>query len=498
MGRDLPQRDFTDEDRERFRARLRASLGLLDGVLTSPGFGGGEPTLGAELEMFLVTRDGVPVPRNEEVRRAAADPRLVLEVNRYNLEANLTPVPLRPRPFTALHDEADTLLDTVRRAGDAYGAEPYCAGLLPTLRPGDLTRRNMSPRGRYAVLDDALGRAGRGLRVSGEQRLRMRSDTLCAQGATSSWQVHLTVRPEEFTRIHNAAQLMTAPVLAVAANSPLLLGRRAWDESRIPWYEQAFGQHRRRVIPADRRSGFGHGWLRGGVREMAEEAVRRYAPLVPLCSDGDWDRPLRPGGPPALDELRLHLGTLWWWNRPVYDPSGDGHLRIELRALPSGPTPADMVANTALLTGLVLDRAAREPGGELPFALARENFYTAARDGMAARLWWPAGTSAPVRLAARDLVRALLPRAAAGLAGAGVADDEVQRWLGVVEGRVLTGRSGAHWQRRTHRALGSDDRATVRRHLELSSTGAPVHSWPAPQARVRAKAKGPGRTGSSR
>ncbi|MFC8928818.1 glutamate--cysteine ligase [Streptomyces albidoflavus] len=498
MGRDLPQRDFTDEDRERFRARLRASLGLLDGLLTSPGFGAGEPTLGAELEMFLVTRDGVPVHRNEEVRRAAADPRLVLEVNRYNLEANLTPVPLRPRPFTALHDEADTLLDTVRRAGDAHGAEPYCAGLLPTLRPADLTRRNMSPRGRYAVIDDALGRAGRGLRVSGEQRLRMRSDTFCAQGAASSWQVHLTVRPEEFTRVHNAAQLMTAPVLAVAANSPLLLGRRAWDESRIPWYEQAFGQHRRRVAPADRRSGFGHGWLRGGVRELVEEAVRRYAPLVPLCSDGDWDRPLRPGGPPALDELRLHLGTLWWWNRPVYDPAGDGHLRIELRALPSGPTPADMVANTALLTGLILDRAAREPGGEPPFALARENFYTAARDGMAARLWWPAGTSAPVRLAARDLVRALLPRAAAGLAGAGVADDEVQRWLGVVEGRVLTGRSGAHWQRRTHRALGADDRATVRRYLELSSTGAPVHSWPAPQARVRGKAKGPGRTGSSR
>ncbi|WP_256251029.1 glutamate-cysteine ligase family protein, partial [Streptomyces sampsonii] len=370
MGRDLPQRDFTDEDRERFRARLRASLGLLDGLLTSPGFGAGEPTLGAELEMFLVTRDGVPVPRNEEVRRAAADPRLVLEVNRYNLEANLTPVPLRPRPFTALHDEADTLLEAVRRAGAAHGAEPYCAGLLPTLRPADLTRRNMSPRGRYAVIDDALGRAGRGLRVSGEQRLRMRSDTFCAQGAASSWQIHLTVRPEEFTRVHNAAQLMTAPVLAVAANSPLLLGRRAWDESRIPWYEQAFGQHRRRVAPADRRSGFGHGWLRGGVRELAEEAVRRYAPLVPLCSDGDWDRPLRPGGPPALDELRLHLGTLWWWNRPVYDPAGDGHLRIELRALPSGPTPADMVANTALLTGLVLDRAAREPGGELPFALA--------------------------------------------------------------------------------------------------------------------------------
>lgn len=487
MGRDLPQRDYTDEDRARFAGRLRDSLGLLDEILTSPRFGTLEPMLGAEMEMFLVTPDGVPVSRNEEIREAAADPRLVLEVNRYNLEANLTPVPLRPRPFTALHDEAHALLETVRRASADHGAEPCCAGLLPTLRPADLTRRNMSSRGRYAVMDQALGRAGRGLRVTGEQRCRMRSDTVCAQGATSSWQIHLTVPPPEFARVHNAAQLMTAPVLAVAANSPLLLGRRAWDESRIPWYEQAFGEHRRRVSPADRRSGFGHGWLHGGLRELVEEAVRRYPPLVPLCSEGAWDRPLRPGGPPALEELRLHLGTLWRWNRPVYDPSGDGHLRIELRALPSGPTPADMVANTALLTGLVLDRAAREPGGELPFALARENFYTAARDGMAARLWWPSGGASPLRVAARDLVRALIPRAAAGLAGAGVADDEVGRWLGLVEARVTTGRTGAHWQRRTHRALGSDT-ATVRRYLELSATGAAVHSWPAPQP-VRPKAK---------
>ncbi|WAL99774.1 glutamate--cysteine ligase [Streptomyces sp. Je 1-369] len=483
MGRELRQTVFTDQDHQLFRTRLQQSLGVLGDTVTRSSFGLPQPMLGAELEMFLADPDdGRPVPRNEEVRLAAADPRLVLEVNRYNLEGNLTPVPVRGSPFTALHQETRDLLSAVAKAALPHGAVPYCSGILSTLRPGDLTRHNVSAKRRYGVLDDALGRVPRYLNVRGEQSCRLRSDTLCAQGAVSSWQIHLTVPAVDFARYYNAAQLVIAPVLAVCANSPVLLGRLLWDETRIPWYEQTFGTYRTGSSGPGERTGFGEGWVRDGVGELMEAACR-HRPLVPICADIPPTQTTWGGGPAELEELRLHVGTVWWWNRPVYDPTGDGHLRIEMRALPSGPTPVDMAANTALLIGLVLDHAAaHEPVvPPLPFAHARANFYAAARQGLDATLWWPRAGSAPVQRTAHDVVGSLLGRAARGLAGAGVTDDEIQRWLGIIEARVASGRSPAHWHRRARRA-GACDREIFRHSLELASEDVPVHAWTVPGA----------------
>ena len=83
---------------------------------------------------------------------------------------------------------------------------------------------------------------------------------------------------------------------------------------------------------------------------------------------------------PTLAELRLHQGTVWLWNRPVYDNLGGGHLRIEMRALPAGPTAVDMVANAAFLIGLAegLRPHINELLPGLPFPRAEYNFYRAA------------------------------------------------------------------------------------------------------------------------
>lgn len=142
---------------------------------------------------------------------------------------------------------------------------------------------------------------------------------------------------------------------------------------------------------------------------------------------------------------------MWRWNRPLYDPAGGGHLRIELRALPSGPTETDMVANAAFLVGLTLAIApdAQAATEEVPFADVHAAFYAAARSGLAAELPWPG--RAPT--AARDLLPELIALARRGLVGAGVDDGDAARALGVIEGRVATGQTGARWQRRTLDAL---------------------------------------------
>jgi hypothetical protein len=295
--------------------------------------------------------------------------------------------------------------------------------------------------------------------------------------------VHLRVAPGAFTRVYNAAQLATAPVLAAAGNSPTFLGRRLWEETRIALFKQSVedrdGAGPRRG-PA--RAAFGTGWLRGGALEQFTESVRRHEPLLPFVSDA----PSGPGVPP-LDELRLHQGTVWRWNRAIYDPSAGGHLRIEMRALPAGPTLTDMLANAAFLIGLTLWLADRDERWTyaVPFERAEHGFYRAAQHGLAAQLTWPDDRAGVRTVPAAELVPELLPVARQGLLDAGVAAAEADPLLGVIRARVASGQTGAAWQRS---ALAAAERGRDRdqalavmldRYLSFAATGRPVHTWPA-------------------
>lgn len=480
---------FKPASRGEFRARLDSSLDVLRTLLSSPGFGYPDATVGAELEMFLVdSASFLPAPVCENVRASMADPRVTSEVSRYNAEVNLSPVPLRGRPFTALHAETTQLMDAIGASAVALGARPLLNGTLPTLRREHLTREYLSPVPRYTALDRALARQ-RGHRfqivVDGKEgRCTFAGDSVGVLGATASWQVHLSVAASAYSRFYNAAQLATGPALAVAVNSPRLLHTHLWEETRIPWYEQGVDATGSGLTGSPRVL-FGRNWLRLGALELFEEAVHLYEPLLTVLSEEDPREALSEGRVPLLEELRFQQSTVWTWNRPVYDPSPRGHLRIELRALPSGPTPADMTANAAFLLGLIL-HLADAPQADLvtsiPFEYARTNFYRVARDGLACRLWWPSEDGGPARRwRADDLVGHLLPRAASGLHSAGVEPGEYERWLSVITERVRGGRTGARWQ---HAAIAATETAARQeehmtdRYARLSATDAPVHTWP--------------------
>jgi hypothetical protein len=284
----------------------------------------------------------------------------------------------------------------------------------------------------------------------------------------------------------NAAQLATAPVLAAAGNSPIFLGRVLWEETRIALFEQAADDRdapgRERLVS---RVAFGTDWLRTSVLDLFEESVRHHEPLLPILGDQDPLLALGDGGVPRLDELRLHQGTVWRWNRAIYDSGFGGHLRIEMRPLPAGPTVTDMMANAAFLLGLTLALApdAEEWTKKLLFARVHANFYDAARLGLEAELEWPAAGGSE-RVGAAELVRRLLPEARRGLVEAGVDAAEADRLLEVIGDRVASGQTGAVWQRRALASLeqGADrDQALERlleRYLELQATGDPVHTWP--------------------
>ena len=489
MGTDIDQQEFDEADHRRFAERLEESLSALGQLLDRPGFGAGPATVGAELELFLLDAVARPLPQNQVIRAAVADPRITVELDRFNLELNATPVSLAGRPFAALGSELNVLLDHVAHAARGCGGRPALIGIVPTLTRADLGPGGITEVPRYRALNTGLRRL-RGdpfrIRIAGADPLELASEDVTLEGANSSFQVHLRVDPGDFTRTYNAVQLATAPVLAVSGNSPTFLGHRLWEETRIALFKQSVDD-RQGVRRRPARTALGTGWLRGGALELFTESVRLHPPLLPILGN----RGPLPGGPPGqappLEELRLHHGTVWRWNRAIYDPTSGGHLRIEMRALPAGPTVIDMLANAAFLIGLTLSLASQDQRWTyaLPFERADHGFYRAAQRGLSARLTWPAGHRDQTRtVPAAKLVAELVPAARQGLLQAGVTPAEADTLLGVISAGPPTAQTGAACPRPTLAAAwGHHDperalAVTLDHYLQCADTGLPVHTWP--------------------
>jgi hypothetical protein len=230
---------------------------------------------------------------------------------------------------------------------------------------------------------------------------------------------------------------------------------------------------------------FGERWITS-VFDLFEENARYFPALLPICDDEDPVETLDRGDVPKLAELRLHNGTIYRWNRPVYDVVlGKPHLRVENRVLPAGPTVVDVLANSAFYYGLVraLSETERPVWSQMSFAAAEENFHAGARWGIDAKLFWPGLGEVP---ATELVLRRLLPMAYDGLERWGVDPAIRDRLLGVIEQRCLTQRNGASWQVEVFRDI--DRRGTLNRHDALREltrryithmhTNEPVHTWP--------------------
>lgn len=214
---------------------------------------------------------------------------------------------------------------------------------------------------------------------------------------------------------------------------------------------------------------FGTGYVQKSLGECFEENLELFEPLLPTIMDEPLEK---------LAHLRLHNGTIWRWNRPLigFGPDGRPHLRLEHRVIAAGPSIIDTIANAALFYGLVTSLAARAraPEAQLPLAQARENFYSAARDGLAAQITWLGGGQGSVR----DLLLGrLLPLARRALERGGLNSATIDRYLGVIEQRLRTGRTGAAWQRAHVAKYGKDMPSLVSTYRANLRSGAPVHEW---------------------
>ncbi|KRA37281.1 MULTISPECIES: glutamate-cysteine ligase family protein [unclassified Nocardioides] len=486
MGDAVAAQEFTPADRTRYREKVRRCLDVFERMLRESAFDTDDPWTGLEVELNLVDDAGDPALRNAEVLDAIADPDFQTELGQFNIELNMPPGPLSGGGLESYESQLRASLNAAEEKAAPLGAHLVMIGILPTLRPEHLGADSMSANPRYQLLSEQVLRA-RGedisIDIQGVERLATTVDTIVPEAACTSTQLHVQVSPERFASYWNASQAIAGIQLAVGANAPYLLGRHLWSETRIPLFEQATDTRSEelKVQGVRPRVWFGERWITS-VFDLFEENVRYFPALLPVIDEEDPLTVLEAGGTPNLAELRLHNGTIYRWNRPVYDISGGlPHLRVENRILAAGPTVIDTVANAAFYFGLVRALAENERPlwSQMSFSAAEENFHTAAQYGIDAEVYWP-GLG---RVRATELVvRRLLPLAHDGLAAWGVGSAEAHRYLDVIEQRCLAATNGADWFVRQVQQREGEDRADVLRavlgdYRARMHDNQPVHTW---------------------
>lgn len=488
MGQQRVNSELDGRERREFMRCLLDDVHALEYILSNGLLESGVRRIGAEQELFLIDSSWRPAPAALRMLEKLDDPCYSTELGLFNLEINLPPRLFGADCLSLMERDLERLLARLRRVALEEGVEILLAGILPTLRKSDLGLENMTPKPRYHALNAAMSALRGGayeFHIKGLDELLLKHDSVMLEACNASFQVHFQVGAEEFANLYNIAQVVAAPVLAAGVNSPMLFGRQLWRETRIALFQQAVDTRSSMHFLRERspRVTFGNGWVRESVIELFQEDIARFRTLVTADLESNSIDELRQGKVPRLPALCLFNGTVYRWNRACYGiTDGKPHLRIENRVLPSGPSVVDEIANAAFWFGLISSLASRisDVTRVIEFEDAKMNFTAAARLGLGAQFAWFNGETVP---ATNLICDRLLPQAREGLDRAGIDAADAERYLGVIERRVTSFRTGAQWavqslaEMRGRGTLGERLSALVAATVSRQRKNTPVADW---------------------
>ncbi|GMR08505.1 MAG: glutamate-cysteine ligase family protein [Gammaproteobacteria bacterium] len=474
MGQEIDTSHFKKQDFEAFSSRLEEETEYLSQLFHEHALSNSHEVAGFEVEAWLLDLQGHPCAVNETYLERLNSSLVVPELARFNVELNSSPLTLQGDVLSRMHQEFQHTWQRCLSTAADMQIRLMMIGILPTLRDSELNLENMSRMTRYRALNEQVLRHRRGrplqFNITGREHLSVKHRDVMLESATTSYQLHLKVPLDKSVRYYNTSIALSAPMVAITANSPYLFGKDLWDETRIPLFEQAVevGGADGAAFGPVRRVTFGNGYARDSMMECFTENIEHYPPLLPYESEG---------GIGQLNHLRLHNGTIWRWNRPLIGFSADGslHLRIEHRVIPAGPSLIDAIANAALYFGLACHFASAPIPLEsrISFSEAKQNFYEAARLGLSANIQWE-GATRPITALLDEL---LLPAARQGLQQLGINPADSELYLGIIQERLANGQNGCAWQRRFIEIHGADMQAMTMAYLEHQDSGQPVHEW---------------------
>lgn len=475
-------------ERKDFLYHLLNDVKALDMMIENNLFEKGIQRIGAEQELCLVDKNYSPSTKALEVLKKINNSHFSTELSLFNIEINLDPIELDKNCFSELEKQLNILLDKAHRGAQSIDDNKIIlTGILPTIKKKDLVFENLTPLERYQVLNNVLKKL-RGndfrLKIKGVDELILKHDTILFEACNTSFQVHLQIPLKEIVDKYNWSQMIAGPMLSVMANSPLLLGKELWSETRIALFQQSVDIRNKSYLLREQkpRVSFGRNWLKKSVIELFQDDIVRYTPLITSKFDEDAIEELNKGHSPKLQALNIHNGTIYKWNRLCYGQNnGVPHLRIENRYIPSGPTVKDEIANALFWVGVMQGMPQKHKSiyKKVPFKEAKGNFINAARTGINTYFnWFGNGISAK-----RLIKEELLPLAYEGLKKSNIDKKDIKHYLKIIEKRVETSQTGSVWITKSNRKL--------RKHLtkDLANAtitacmyrqqqkGKPVHKW---------------------
>lgn len=488
MGEQNIVEDASESTRQEFMKSLLEEVRALEAMLGNGMVESGVSRIGAEQEMFLIDEAHKPALTGLDVLKELDDDRFTHELGLFNIEANLSVQEFQSDCLSRMEAEAQEVYAKAREAAHKCDSEIALVGILPTLTKNNLGLDSMVPIPRYHALNEAfMALRGHDLQftINGIDQLIVKHDNLMMEACNTSFQVHFQVSPEDFARLYNIAQVVTGPLLAASVNSPILLGKRLWHETRISVFEYSVDArsttHQARGLQP--RVHFGNDWVDKSVTEIFKEDIARFRVLLTTETEDDPLAMVAQGIAPKLKALCLHNGTVYRWNRACYGVhNGIPHLRIENRVIPSGPTVIDEIANTAFFVGMMagMSEKYKDIRDEITFQDVKANFMAAARAGIRAQMNWFGDTHMPAR---KLILDELLPLAESGLNKYGVDQKDIDKYLGVLRDRVSTRRNGARWALESLNEMnnqGTEDqrmRCLVSSMVEQQTTGRPISEW---------------------
>ncbi|WP_421823721.1 CBS domain-containing protein [Flagellimonas oceanensis] len=486
MGEHIKKSAFDEEERKVFVQQLIDDIQALENMIQNGLIEDDAVRIGAEQEMCLIKNDYRPSSNSLDIIKDLDDGHYTTEFATYNIEANLDPFKLEKDCFSVVEGQLTGLVDKVKKTASKHNTKVLLTGILPTISKDELGMDYMTPIPRYYRINEVL-KAWRGndftVRIKGADELSLHHDSVLFEACNTSFQLHLQIHPEDFMKSYNWAQAISGPVLGVCCNSPLLLGKELWRETRIALFQQSLDTRiwTKALREEVARVGFGQRWHKNSVTDIFKQDISTHRILLTKPIQNNSLDLLQQGKIPKLEALSLFNSTVYRWNRPCYGVgNGKPHLRIENRYIPAGPTILDEMANFAFWVGLMAGRPKKydDIPSLMDFRTAKLNFLRAATSGRHAMFSWMGKAMTAKRIVREEL----LPIAYEGLRKFNIDEKDITRLLGVIEERTKGG-TGAEWQIHNFRELRKQmklDSAIVqltRSMYKNQQTKKPVHQW---------------------